>query len=171
MGICSAALWCGYWWPPPRGLMPQAVWIIKRITWTTTLSNSMKLWAMPCRATQDEQVVLESSDKMWSTGEGNGKPLQLSCLENPINCMKRHKYMILKDKLPRLVGAIQPKIWGWQKRLFWIAITSYENWSIQSMVSKCIQLTLSRRVDRRGWGKGWRGRQGCTQLRVVPGSI
>ena len=44
------------------------------ITWTTALSNSMKLWAMPYRATQDRQVMVESSDKMWSTGEGNGKP-------------------------------------------------------------------------------------------------
>ena len=44
------------------------------ITWTTALSNSMKLWAMPCRATQDGWVMVESSDKTWSTGEGNGKP-------------------------------------------------------------------------------------------------
>ena len=42
---------------------------------------------------------------MWSTGEGNGKPLQYSCLENPMNCMKRQKDSTLKDELPRLVGA------------------------------------------------------------------
>ena len=42
---------------------------------------------------------------MWSTGEGNGKPLQYSCLENPVNSMKRQKDMILKDELPRSVGA------------------------------------------------------------------
>ena len=42
---------------------------------------------------------------MWSTGEGNSKPLQYSCLENPMNSMKRQKDMILKDELPRLVGA------------------------------------------------------------------
>ena len=42
---------------------------------------------------------------MWSTGEGNGKPLQYSCLENPMNSMKRQKYMTLKDELPRSVGA------------------------------------------------------------------
>ena len=41
---------------------------------------------------------------MWSTGEGNGKPLQYSCLENPINSMKRQKDMTLKDELPRSVG-------------------------------------------------------------------
>ena len=42
---------------------------------------------------------------MWSTGEGNGKPLQYSCLENPMNSMKRQKGMTLKDELPRSVGA------------------------------------------------------------------
>ena len=42
---------------------------------------------------------------MWSTGEGNGKPLQYSCLENPMNSMNRQKYRILKEKLPRLVSA------------------------------------------------------------------
>ena len=60
---------------------------------------------MPCRATQDKQVMVESSDEMWSTGEGNGKPLQYSCLENPMNSMKRQKDKTLKDELPRLVGA------------------------------------------------------------------
>ena len=69
------------------------------------LSNSMKLWAMPCRVTQDGQVMVESSDKTWSIGEGNGKPLQYSCLENPMNSMKRQKDRILKDELPRSVGA------------------------------------------------------------------
>ena len=55
---------------------------------------------MPCRVTQDRRVMLENSDKMWSTEEGNGKPLQYSCLENPMNNMKRQK-----DELPRSVGA------------------------------------------------------------------
>ena len=45
---------------------------------------------------------------MWSTGEGNGKPLQYSCLENPMNSMKRQKGKTLKDELPRLVGAQYP---------------------------------------------------------------
>ena len=75
------------------------------ITWTTALSNSMKLLAMLCRASQDGQVMVESSDKTWSTGEGNGKPLQYSCFENPMNSMKRQKDMTLKDELPRSVGA------------------------------------------------------------------
>ena len=49
--------------------------------------------------------MVESSDKMWSTAEGNGKPLQYSCLENPINSMKKQKDRTLKEELPRLVGA------------------------------------------------------------------
>ena len=69
------------------------------------MSNSVKLQAMPCRATQDGWVMVESSDKMWSHGEGNGKPLLYSCLENPMNSMKRQKVRTLKDELPRLVGA------------------------------------------------------------------
>ena len=60
---------------------------------------------MLCGATQDGQVMVESSDKVWSTGEGNGKPLQYSCLENPINSMKRQNDRTLKDELPRSVGA------------------------------------------------------------------
>ena len=53
----------------------------------------MTLWAMLCRATQDRWVMVESFDKMWSTGEANGKPLQYSCLENPMNSKKRKKDM------------------------------------------------------------------------------
>ena len=60
---------------------------------------------MPCRDTQDGQVMVESSDKTWSTGDGIGKSLQYSCLENPMNNMKRQKDEKLKDELPRLVGA------------------------------------------------------------------
>ena len=60
---------------------------------------------MLCRATQDGRVMVERSDKTQSTGEGNGKPLQYSCLENPMNSMKRQKRMTLTDELPRSVGA------------------------------------------------------------------
>ena len=49
--------------------------------------------------------MVESSEKMWSTGEGKGKPLQYSCLENPMNSMKRQKDRTLKDECPRSVGA------------------------------------------------------------------
>ena len=59
---------------------------------------------MPCRAITDGRVLVESSDKTWSTGEGNGKPLQY-CLENPMNSMIRQKCMSLKDELPRSVCA------------------------------------------------------------------
>ena len=58
---------------------------------------------MLCGASQDGRVMVESSDKTWSTGEGNGKPLQYSCLENPMNSMKRQKNRTLKDELSRLV--------------------------------------------------------------------
>ena len=56
-------------------------------------------------ATQDGQVMVERSDRMWSTREGNGKPLQYSCLENPMNSMKRQNNRILNKELPRSVGA------------------------------------------------------------------
>jgi len=55
-------------------------------------------------ATQDRLVMVERSDRMWSTGEENGKPLQDSCLENPMS-MKRQNDRILKEKLPMSVGA------------------------------------------------------------------
>ena len=73
-------------------------------TRTTALSNSTKL-SHAHGATQDGQVMVERSDRMWSTGEGNGKPLQDSCLENPMNSMKRQNDRILKEELPRSVGA------------------------------------------------------------------
>ena len=63
-------------------------------------------YAMPCRATQDGQVMVESPDKTWSTGEGNGKPLQCSCPENPMNSMKRQKDMTPKDEPLRLEGVL-----------------------------------------------------------------
>ena len=56
-------------------------------------------------ATQDRWVMVERPDRMQSSGEGNGKPLQYSCLENPMNSMKRQKDRTLKDELPRSVGA------------------------------------------------------------------
>ena len=60
---------------------------------------------MPCRATQDRQVMVESSDKTWSSGEGNTKPFQYSCLENPMNSKKRQNDRTLKEELPRSVDA------------------------------------------------------------------
>ena len=88
---------------------------------------------MPCGATQNGRVMVERSDRMWSTGEGNGKPLQYSCLENRMNSMKRQKDRTLKDELPRSVGAqyatrdqwrnnsrknqgMEPKDWGQEEK-------------------------------------------------------
>ena len=71
---------------------------------TTALSNLVKL-SHARGATQNGRVMVERFDRMWSTGEGNGKPLHYSCLENPMNSMKRQNDRILKEKLPRSVGA------------------------------------------------------------------
>ena len=60
---------------------------------------------MPCRGTQDGQVMMENSDKMWSTEEENGELLQYSCLQNSRDSRKRQKDRTLKDELPRFVGA------------------------------------------------------------------
>ena len=73
-------------------------------TRTTALSNSMKL-SHARGATQDRWVMVERSDRMWSTREGNGKPLQYSCLKNPMSSMKRSNDRILKGELPGSVGA------------------------------------------------------------------
>ena len=70
----------------------------------TALSNSMKL-SHAQGATQDGKVMVERSDRKWSTGEGNGKPLQYSCLENHMNSMKRQNGSILKEELPGSVSA------------------------------------------------------------------
>ena len=74
-------------------------------TRTTALSNSMKP-SHACGATQDGRGMVERSDRTWSTGKGNGKPLQYSCPENPMNSMKRQNDRIPKEELPRSVGAI-----------------------------------------------------------------
>ena len=58
-----------------------------------------------CRATQVGRVMVERSDRTWSTGEGNGKPLQYSCLENPMNSMKKQNDRIPKEELPRSLDA------------------------------------------------------------------
>ena len=60
---------------------------------------------MPCGATQDRLVMVERADRMWATGEGNSTPLQYSYLENAMNSMKRQNDRILKEELPRSIGA------------------------------------------------------------------
>ena len=74
-------------------------------TRTTALSNSMKP-SHAYGATQDGQVMVERCDRMWSTGEGNGKPLQYSCLENTMDSMKRQNDTMLElnEELPRSLG-------------------------------------------------------------------
>ena len=72
-------------------------------TRTTAMPNSMKP-SHACGATQDWRVMVARSDRMWSTGEGNSKPLQYSYLENPMNSMKRQNDRIPKEELPRSVG-------------------------------------------------------------------
>src|SRR5574337_195972 len=72
-------------------------------TRTTALSNSMKL-SHARGATQDWRVMVERSDRMWSTGEGNGKPLQYSCLETPMNSTKSQNDRIMKEEIPRSVS-------------------------------------------------------------------
>ena len=90
-------------------------------TRTTALSNSMKL-SNARGSTQDGRVMVERSDRMWSVEERNGKPLQYSCLENPMNSMKRQNDRILKEKPPRPVdaqysGEITPeRMKGWSQR-------------------------------------------------------
>ena len=80
--------------------------VTKLITWIIAWSNSVKLWAMPYKATQNGQVMVKSFNKMWSTGEGNGKLFQYSHLENPMNSVKRKKTkdMTLKDEFTRSEG-------------------------------------------------------------------
>ena len=79
--------------------------------WTTALSNSLKLWAMLCRATQGRWAMVESSDKMWSTGEGNNKPLQYSCLENPMDSLKRQKDRTLKEVYYNMWNRLPVQVW------------------------------------------------------------
>ena len=70
---------------------------------------------MPGRATQGRWVMVESSNKTWSIGEGNAKPLQYSCLENPMNSMKRQKDRTMKAELPRSVDAQYVTEEKWRK--------------------------------------------------------
>ena len=69
---------------------------IKALSWQRGMGNSAKLGGMLCRPTQDKWVIVQSSDKTWSTEEGNGNPLQYLCRKNPMNRIKRQKDMTLK---------------------------------------------------------------------------
>ena len=106
-------------------------------TRTTAVSNSMKL-SHARGATQDGRIMVERSDRMWSTGEGDGKPLQYSCLENHMNSMKRQNDRVLKEELPRSVGFIIKYIqlfvtlWGVEHQAFLLFTIS---WSLLKLLS------------------------------------
>ena len=101
----------------------------------------MKLWAMLCRATQDGQVMVESSDEMWPTGEGNGKPLQYSCLENPMNNMKRQKDRAGRPGVLQSVGS-QRVGHDWATEL---------NWTCQSKTVRPFRKYFSNNPYNRLW--------------------
>ena len=90
---------------------------------------------MPCGATQDGRVMVERSDRMWSTGEGNGKPLQCSCLENPMNSMTNLD-SILKSKAITLLTKVDLD----KAMVFLIVVYRYDSWRLSTeelMLSNC----------------------------------
>ena len=103
---------------------------------------------MPCGATQDRWVMVEKSDRMWSPGEGNGKPLQYSCLENPMNSMKMQNNRILKEKL-LLLPSPKPSspscVWILvlilaSENVFWLCIPAMTQFM---MLLFCVQVRLT----------------------------
>ena len=74
------------------------------------LCNSMTLWAMPCRASQDGSVIVRSSDKMQSTGEGNGKPHQHSSHKKPMNSRKRQKVLVISLEILTMLNFLRKRI-------------------------------------------------------------
>ena len=105
--IYIAVIWiCAtpqHWSDPIRGQTewkPQLQTTNQLITWITALSNSVNMWAMPCRATQDRQVMAESSDKTRSTAEGNGELLQYFALRTPWTVWKCKKKWHLEMNSP-----------------------------------------------------------------------
>ena len=88
---------------------------VTALSWRRGLCNSMKLWAMLCRATQDGRVIAGSSDKTWSTGGGNGKPTQYTCCENLMNCIKGQKDRTWEDESPMSEGVQRVTAEEWRR--------------------------------------------------------
>ena len=88
--------------------------LAKMIIWITALCNSMKLWAMPWQDNQDVQVMVESSIKMWPTGEGNGKPLSILAQRTPWTTWKGKK-MWHQKMSPQLVRCLKC-YWGREEK-------------------------------------------------------
>ena len=93
---------------------------------------------------------VESSEKTGSTGEGNGKPLQYSCLENPMNSVKRQKNRTLKDELPRFVGANMLLVMSGE-----ITAERMKRWSHKSQATVSVQETLAEAWVSGGLLQGW----------------
>ena len=98
MEFSSSEYWCGWPFPPPGDLPNPGI---------KPRSPALQADALPFEPPRQLSIIIESSVfwPLWSTGEGSGKPLQYSCLENPMNSMKRQKDRTLKDDTPRSVGA------------------------------------------------------------------
>ena len=104
---------------------------------------------MPCRATQDEWVMVESSDKTWSNGERNGKPLQYSCLENPMNSMTNLDSILKSRDIP-----LPAKVHLVKTMVFPVVMYGCESWTIKKAECQRIdafELWRWRRLLRAPW--------------------
>ena len=104
---------------------------------------------MPCRATQDEWVMVESSDKTWSNGERNGKPLHYSCLENPMNSMTNLDSILKSRDIP-----LPAKVHLVKTMVFPVVMYGCESWTIKKAECQRIdafELWRWRRLLRAPW--------------------
>ena len=106
--------------------------LTKMITWIRVLCNLMKLRHV-IQGTQEEWVIMEISDKTWSTREENGKHLKYSCLPNPINSMKREKDITLEDE-PSQIHRCPIYYWG---RVETQLLKEWSSWIKAEMTLSC----------------------------------